>query len=229
MEVGRNSLPNIKFLKSVRKLATEKNIILIFDECTTGFRRNLGGLHLSTGVNPDILLLGKALGNGYAINAILGKKKIMLKAQESFISSTFWTERIGYVAALQTLKLMEKNKPWKIICKNGRYIKQEWQRVAKKNNLQINVNGIDAIISFNFITKNNLLYKTFITQEMLKRGFLASNLIYLNINHNKKIIDFYIKNLDEVFKVISKNLSKKKILKKLKGPVCHGTFQRLND
>jgi glutamate-1-semialdehyde 2,1-aminomutase len=229
MEVGRNSLPNIQFLKSVRKLATEKNIVLIFDECTTGFRRNLGGLHLSTGVNPDILLLGKALGNGYAINAILGKKKIMLKAQESFISSTFWTERIGYVAALQTLKLMEKNKPWKTICKHGRYIKHEWQRVAKKNNLQINANGIDAIISFNFISENNLLYKTFITQEMLKRGFLASNLIYLNINHNKKIIDLYIKNLDEVFKLISKNLSKKKMLKKLKGPVCHETFQRLND
>ena len=229
MEIGRNNLPNIEFLKSVRKLSIEKKIVLIFDECTTGFRRNLGGLHLTTGVNPDILLLGKALGNGYAINAILGKKKIMLKAQESFISSTFWTERIGFVAALKTLELMEKKRPWETICKNGRYLKAEWQRIAKKNNLQININGIDAIISFSFTSKNNLLYKTFITQEMLKRGILASNLIYLSIDHSKKIIDHYIKNLDDVFKIISKNLSKSKILKKIKGPVCHGTFQRLND
>ena len=161
MEIGRNNLPNIEFLKSVRKLSIEKKIVLIFDECTTGFRRNLGGLHLTTGVNPDILLLGKALGNGYAINAILGKKKIMLKAQESFISSTFWTERIGFVAALKTLELMEKKRPWETICKNGRYLKAEWQRIAKKNNLQININGIDAIISFSFTSKNNLLYKTF--------------------------------------------------------------------
>ena len=229
MEIGRNNLPNIEFLKSVRKLSIEKKIVLIFDECTTGFRRNLGGLHLTTGVNPDILLLGKALGNGYAINAILGKKKIMLKAQESFISSTFWTERIGFVAALKTLELMEKKRPWETICKNGRYLKAEWQRNEKKNNLQININGIDAIISFSFTSKNNLLYKTFITQEMLKRGILASNLIYLSIDHSKKIIDHYIKNLDDVFKIISKNLSKSKILKKIKGPVCHGTFQRLND
>ena len=95
--------------------------------------------------------------------------------------------------------------------------------------MQININGIDAIISFSFTSKNNLLYKTFITQEMLKRGILASNLIYLSIDHNKKIIDHYIKNLDNIFKLISKNSSKNKILKKIKGPVCHGTFQRLND
>ena len=91
----------IIFLK-IRKLATSKNIVLIFDECTSGFRETYSGLHLKYKVNPDIVILGKALGNGYAINAVLGKKEIMQSCQKTFISSTFWTEKIGYVAASET-------------------------------------------------------------------------------------------------------------------------------
>tara|TARA_B100001093_G_scaffold384643_1_gene370366 strand:- start:17893 stop:19191 length:1299 start_codon:yes stop_codon:yes gene_type:complete len=229
MEVARNNPPNISFLKKVRNLCNKNKIILIFDECTSGFRTNLGGMHLKTGVNPDILLLGKALGNGYAINAILGKKKIMENASQSFISSTFWTERIGYVAALATLNEMKKLKPWKKINRMGRYIKSKWIKIAHKNDLKINVSGIDAIISFNFMEKNNLIYKTYITQEMLKRGFLASNLIYLNIHHNQKIVDLYLKNLEIVFKNLSRKIISKKFKSMLNGPVCHGTFKRLND
>jgi glutamate-1-semialdehyde 2,1-aminomutase len=229
MEVARNNQPNIKFLKEVRKLCDKNKIILIFDECTSGFRSNLGGMHLKTGVNPDILLLGKALGNGYAINAILGKKNIMSNASESFISSTFWTERVGFVAALATLKEMKRVKPWRHLCSMSVYIKEKWNEIAKNNNLKINTSGIDAIVSFKFEGQNNLIYKTYITQEMLKRGYLASNLIYLNIYHSKKIIDKYLKNLNLVFNQLSKNIKQNKIKEMLRGPVCHGTFERLND
>ena len=75
IEVARNNLPNITFLKEVRQICNKYKLILIFDECTTGFRRCNGGMHLLTGVEPDILMLGKALGNGYAITAVIGKKK----------------------------------------------------------------------------------------------------------------------------------------------------------
>ena len=51
-----------------------KKIILIFDECTSGFRETIGGLHLNYKVFPDLLILGKAMGNGYPITAVLGKK-----------------------------------------------------------------------------------------------------------------------------------------------------------
>ena len=133
------------------------------------------------------------------------------------------------MAALATLNEMKRLKPWKKINMMGRYIKSKWSELASKNGLNINVSGIDAIISFNFKEKNNLIYKTFITQEMLKRGFLASNLVYLNIHHNKKIVNLYLKNLEIVFKNLSKNIKLKKNKSMLDGPVCHGTFKRLND
>ena len=76
---------------------------MIFDECSSGFRECNGGLHKKFGVYPDISMFGKALGNGYAITGILGKK-IMKCAEKTFISSTFWTEGIGFAAGIATLK-----------------------------------------------------------------------------------------------------------------------------
>lgn len=132
MEIFRNTKPDIKFLRKIRKFTKKNNIILIFDECTSGFRQTLGGIHNLYRVNPDILILGKALGNGYPINAILGTSKVMDYAQDSFISSTFWTERLGPVAALATLKEMKRIKSWEIISKNGKFIKKKWLEIAKK-------------------------------------------------------------------------------------------------
>ena len=201
---------------------------MIFDECTSGFRRNLGGIHLTTGVSPDLAMFGKAMGNGYAITAILGKRKVMKAAEKSFISSTFWTERIGFVAANKTLELMERTKSYEKIIANGKYINKKWRDLANKHQIDLNISGIESITSFSF-KKNNLLYKTYITQEMLKKGFLASNLIYLSTKHTKTIIDKYILSLDQVFKKIKQHMISKKPKKLLQGPISHTTFKRLND
>ena len=112
MEVERNIQPNEGFLEEIRAICSDKGIVLIFDECTSGFRETFGGLHKKYNVEPDMCILGKALGNGYAVTAVLGKGDIMDKAEETFISSTFWTERIGSVAALETLDIMAETKSW---------------------------------------------------------------------------------------------------------------------
>ena len=77
MEVKRNIEPKKNFLHKIKKLCKKNDIILIFDECTSGFRCNYGGLHLKYDVQSDIAVFGKAIGNGYAINAILGTDKVM--------------------------------------------------------------------------------------------------------------------------------------------------------
>jgi glutamate-1-semialdehyde 2,1-aminomutase len=229
MEVSRLDLPNVQFLKKIRKLATKNKIVLIFDECTSGFRQNYGGLHMKYKVYPDIAMFGKALGNGYAITSVIGRKNIMKKAANSFISSTFWTERIGFVAGLKTLELMKQKNSWDIIVNNGKYFNFKIKNLAEKYNLKIQITGIESITSFNFLYKKNLAYKTFITQEMLKKKYLASNQIFLTIFHTKKIIDKYIKELDPIFKKIeSFEKNRINIKKFIKKEVCHQTFQRLN-
>ena len=204
MEVERDEKPKNNFLKKVRKLATKNNIVLIFDECTSGFRSNLGGIHLKYKIIPDIAILGKALGNGYAINAIIGKKSVMEATKKSFISSTFWTERIGSVAAIETLKIMQSLNSWEIISKIGKDIKNKWNKISRENKLKINIKGLDALPKFTFNSKRNNLYKTFITQEMLKKNILASNVVYTCISHNKNILDKYYNVLNDTFKKLKK-------------------------
>tara|TARA_B100001063_G_C16740470_1_gene544498 strand:- start:221 stop:1534 length:1314 start_codon:yes stop_codon:yes gene_type:complete len=216
MEVSRNFPPLKNFLQNVKKIATKNNIILIFDECTSGFRRCNGGLHKFYKINPDIAVFGKALGNGYAISAIIGKKNVMKSAENTFISSTFWTERIGPTAALKTLEVMKKTKSWEKITKTGKFIQSSWKKIAEKNNLEINISGQPAISSFSFNSKNNLKYKTLITQEFLKKNILASNLMFMSTAHKKEHIDLYLYHLEKIFKIIAdceNGLDIKKILK----------------
>jgi glutamate-1-semialdehyde 2,1-aminomutase len=221
MEVRRNEEPKNNFLQKIRKLATDKKIILIFDECTSGFRQTFGGLHKYYGVNPDMAIFGKALGNGYAINAIIGKQPIMSCTSSTFISSTFWTERVGPAAALETLNVMEKTKSWNIITDIGKKIKKNWKNIAKSHNIQIKVQGLDALPNFYFPYKKNLMYKTLITQEMLKKKILASNAIYCSIAHKEKILINYFDILNDIFYKISKVEKKqKKVDEYLEGKMC---------
>jgi len=228
MEVSRNEGPEDNFLRKVRDLATENNIILIFDECTSGFRETFGGLHKKYGIEPDLALFGKALGNGYAISACIGRQEFMQAAQQTFISSTFWTERIGPSAALKTLEVMERTKSWEMITETGNSISKRWKILSDKYELDINTWGLPALSGFTFNSKNDLSYKTFITQEMLKQGYLAANSIYVCTEHTQEIIDGYFEALDPLFKIIKDCENGLDIKTMLDGPISHSGFKRLN-
>lgn len=228
MEVVRNMGPEDNFLHKVRKLATDRNIVLIFDECTSGFRETFGGLHKKYGVEPDMAMFGKALGNGYGITATIGRREIMEAAQTTFISSTFWTERIGPTAALKTLEVMERVKSWETITNTGLNIRQRWQQLADQYALRINHWGLPSLTGFTFQSKNAVAYKTLITQEMLAKGYLASNSVYVCTEHTPSIIQGYFDSLDSVFALIKECEEGRDVMGLLKGPLCHAGFKRLN-
>jgi len=228
MEVVRNEEPNEDFLIRVRELAKNKSIVLIFDECTSGFRQSFGGIHQDYKVEPDIAIFGKTIGNGYALTAVVGKEGIMDQANNSFISSTFWSEKIGFVAGLKTLEIMEKESSWKKIPRLGRKIKEDWEKLAKKHDLSIDLFGIDSLPSFSFRSENNQAYKTLITQEMLKQGYLAGTSVYVSTEHSEEIINSYFNKLDPVFEQIKKCEDGLEVMNLLEGPIAHKTFERLN-
>ena len=227
MEVYREKKPNKKFLKEIRKYCDKKNIVLIFDECTSGFRETFGGIHKNFKVYPDLLMLGKAMGNGYPITSVLGRKKFIKKVSNCFVSSTFWTERSGAVAALKTLDIMKRDKTYSQIKRIGKKIKKIWQELSLKHNLKIKIYGLDSIPCFQFLYKNHLAYKTFLTQEMLKNNILASTQIYVSIAHEEKYIKRYKNKLDNIFKFISEFEEKKiPINKFLESKVSEVGFKR---
>ena len=229
MEVVRNFGPEDNFLHKVRKLATEKGIVLVFDECTSGFRETFGGIYKKYGVEPDLAMFGKTIGNGYALTAVVGRKSVMEAAQDTFISSTFWTERIGPTAALATLNVMEEIKSWEIITSVGNKMREGWKKLALDNNLDIEIFGIPSVSTYRLMSDKAQEYKTLITQEMLAKGFLASTSFYASIAHNDSNLNLYFEALNEVYILISKcENDDKKVENLLKFPVCHSGFKRLN-
>jgi glutamate-1-semialdehyde 2,1-aminomutase len=229
MEVSRNSEPEDGFLHKVRELASSKGIVLMFDECTSGFRETFGGLHQKYGVDPDIAMFGKALGNGYAITAVVGRREVMEVAQKSFISSTFWTERIGPTAALASLKVMKETRSWEIVTRNGTAIRRGWESLSQKHGLELSHSGIPALAGYSFVGPDSVTLKTFVTQEMLKRGFLAGSSVYSSISHTPEIVASYFSALEEVFSEITQIMNSAiPVASFLNGPVAHVGFQRLN-
>ena len=228
MEVSRSEGPEPGFLEAVRELATKKGIVLIFDECTSGFRETYGGLHKKYGVEPDMAMFGKALGNGYAITATIGRRAVMEAAQSTFISSTFWTERIGPCAALKTLEVMERTRSWDHVTATGRRITEGWKNLAAKHGIALSVSGLPALATMVFESPKARAYKTIITQEMLKAGFLAATSVYASIAHTEEVIDEYFSALDPVFEKIGQCEQGRPPEDYLEGPLCHSGFQRLN-
>jgi glutamate-1-semialdehyde 2,1-aminomutase len=228
MEVVRNVGPMDGFLDKVRRLATERGIVLMFDECTSGFRQTFGGLFTQYAVEPDLAMFGKALGNGYALNAVVGRREVMEAAQTTFISSTFWTERIGPTAALKTLEVMKRVKSWEQITSTGREITAKWQALAAAHGLSITTSGLPALTSFAVTSPNALAYKTLITQEMLAKGYLAGTSVYVCIEHTPDVVAGYFDALDGVFRLIKECEDGRDIASFLRGPICHEGFKRLN-
>lgn len=228
VEPYRHHEPERDFLRKVRSIANRIGAVLIFDEITIAWRLNLGGIHLCYGVQPDIAVFGKAMSNGYPMAAVVGKKKVMDAAQKTFISSTYWTERIGPTAALATIKKMRAKNVQQHLQKIGAIITKGLLTLAKKHNLKLIVFPPKPLISFSFdYGKESQAVKTLFTQEMLERGFLASNLIYVSYAHKPNHVKKYLRACDEVFGILKTAIVGRKVRSLLKGPVAHGGFKRL--
>ncbi len=227
MEPQRNMKPDVKLLRHIKSIAKKIGAVFIFDEITSGFHDNYGGKHLFYKINPDIAIYSKAIGNGFPIAAILGRKDVMQYAQNTFISSLMWTERVGFVAGIATLTKMKKFNVQKINTNYGKFIKKRWQEIANSNDIKITIKGMDTIPEFSFCYKNSLELSTYFNQEMLHKGFLTSSRLATSFSHNYKIIENYLDACYETFKKISKIINSKSKVP-LQGPIRHDTFKRLN-
>lgn len=228
MEPIHNMKPENRFLESVRAIADENNIVLVFDEITSAFRVNPGGAHLQLGVEPDIAVFSKAISNGYPMAVILGKEAVMQTAQDTFISSTSWTERIGPVAALATIKKYQQVEVHSHLLKIGENVRAGLVQAAENTGLGFEVEGLAPLLNFRFLHSENLAMRTFFVQEMLGRGFLASGRFYAMYAHSFDAVDKYLEHVNQVFGLISTAVAENNIRDRLRGEIAHSGFIRLN-
>ena len=228
MEPVRNILPEGDFLHQVRRLATKTKAVLIFDEISSGFRLNSGGAHLLYGVTPDMAAFSKAIGNGYPISAVIGSQGVMQAASETFISSSNWTERVGFVAALATItKHMEQDVSSRLI-EVGTMVKAGWERIRSDLGMPIKTMGIAPICSYAMDYDNFLAIKAYIVQLMLDRGFLASTVFYAMYSHDSSVVEKYLNALHESMAIVSDAIKRGDVESKLRGLPAAKGFARLN-
>lgn len=227
MEPMRSSAPEPGYFEAVRAIADDTGAVLIFDEITSGLRLNTGGIHLLHSVMPDIAVFAKALGNGYPMAAVIGRGGIMQAAQGSFISSTYWTERIGPTAALATLRKHREQRVGDHLVRVGRRVKDGWLRAAESAGLAIHVSGLDPLAHFAIDAEDAQAAYTLFAQLMLERGYLATKAFYATFSHQDHHIDAYLDVVEEVFAAVAKALAQGSLRTQLRGPVAHAGFRRL--
>jgi glutamate-1-semialdehyde aminotransferase len=227
MEPARGRHPPHGFLEGVRDLATESGAVLVFDEVTSGLRVNTGGIHLRYAVAPDLAVLAKALGNGYPIAAVIGVGSVMSAAQRAFVSSTYWTERIGPVAALATLRKHRRNDVGAHLTRIGERVQDGWRRLGGEHGLGVAVGGIPPLATLSFAGPDGQATATLFTQLMLDRGFLAGRAFYPSLAHADHHVDAYLEAAREVFGLLRDAVAAGDVASRLRGPVAHTGFQRL--
>lgn len=226
LEAARNMTPEADFFATIEEECKKLNIPLIIDEVTSGFRMYCGGACEYFGIHPDMAVFAKGMANGYPVAAIIGKKQFMDAAQDSFISSTFWTERIGFAAAIATIKKYKANDVQVHLNKMGKRVQEGWAELAKKHGLAIHLSGIYPLGHISFEAAP-LELKTLFVQEMMKRGFLVSDAYYASFAHKDEDVNDYLAACDEVFAIMAKAVKENNVVALLEGPVCQGGFARL--
>ncbi len=229
VEPSRHYPADKKFWQGVREIADRVGAVLVVDEITVGWKIALGGYHLKLGITPDMAVFAKGIANGYPMAAIIGKRKVMEAAQTTFISSTFWTERIGPAAAIACISKMKRLKVQRHLEKIGSLVASGWKKLAKKHGLKIEISGPPALVEFTFhYGDETMAVRTLFTQEMLDRGFLDTGLLYVTYAHKIEHVRKYLLAVDGVFATIAQAVKDKKVRALLRGPVAHNRFKRIS-
>jgi len=175
-------LPEKNFLSDVRKITKQHDVPLIFDEVVTGFRVSNGGAQKTFKIKPDITTLGKALGNGFTIAAVGGRKEIMNKLAPGgnvYQASTFAGNPISVTAAINSIKTINKmkNKLYEKLARNCELLVDEIDDLATDYKIPHQINSLASMFQIFFTNKPVIDYKTSKKSNTKKFHKLFSNLL----------------------------------------------------
>ena len=227
MEPRRSVDPEPGFLEGVRELCGRSGAVLVFDEITAGWRMALGGAHLKYGVDPDIAVFAKALGNGHPMAAVIGRQRVMQAAQDSFISSTYWTEAVGPAAALATIRKMQSVDLSAHVAKIGAQLRSGLETIAQRHGVPLALSGHPSLTAVGFDHPDSLALQTLLTVRMLDHGILTGPVFYPTLAHTQRHVETYLRAAEPIFAELSQAISAGDIAQRIGGPIRHSGFSRL--
>ncbi len=227
MEPTRHADPDPGFLEAIRERCDRLEVPLIFDEISIGWRLCLGGAHLRLGVQPDLAVFAKTLGNGFPIGAVIGTAATMQAAQATFISSTFWTEGVGPAAAVACVKKLMRVDAPAHLARIGSLVIQGWEELGRKHQLPVTTSGRPEAVILGFDHPEAAALATLMTARLLQHGFLAGGAFNATLAHQPRHVEAYLAALDEVFPILASAIRAGDVAQRIGGPVKHSGFTRL--
>ena len=206
--------PQPGFLEGVRELAHKYGAVLVFDEVRTCFRLAMGGAQERYKVTPDLTVLGKGMANGYAISVVTGKADVMMAAAEKlFISSTFFPNSDGYVAALKTIEILERDKVLAAIWEKGERFMKRIQTIIDKYDANAELSGVPPMFFITFKRDEARTQKgrrlDFYTQLIRRRVFLTPHHHgYICYRHTDEDLEIAAQAIDESMAYVAEKYGK---------------------
>lgn len=227
MEPTRNIAPQTGFLEGVRELCNRSGAVLVVDEITAGWRFTLGGAHLLYGLEPDIAVFAKALGNGHPMAAVIGRARAMQAAHDSFISSTYWTEAVGPVAALATIRKLQSLDVPAHVNGIGTRLRDGLQRLGSQHDVPVKLAGYPQLTTISFDHPQHVALGTLLTVRMLDQGILSGSAFYPTWAHQVSHVDRFLAVADVVFAELAEAIRVGDTDSRIGSPVKHTDFKRL--
>ncbi|HVU54113.1 MAG TPA: aminotransferase class III-fold pyridoxal phosphate-dependent enzyme [Puia sp.] len=226
--------PKGNFLQELKDICDANGSLLIFDEMWTGFRIALGGAQEYFNVTPHLACYSKACANGMPISLLTGRKEIMdLFREDVFFFTTFGGEALSLAAAVATIQEMrEKNVPaW--LAEKGRRLKDGYNTLAADLGIThyTKCTGYDgrSLVSFDASAGNPLELKSFVQQEMIKRGILWSGFHNMSFSHTDADVDYTLAAYREVLGLLKEAVGRQEISGLLRGTPIEPVFRKVSN
>jgi glutamate-1-semialdehyde 2,1-aminomutase len=195
IDVIDDSEASISSLRSVQEITRRHEAVMVLDERRSGFRRTLGGVHLLHGIEPDLVVFGSVLGNGYPVGAIVGRSTVL----DATPHSPTLTERLGVAAALASIAIMRRDDVPARVNSIGVEVRRRWVELARAVGLTIETFGLPAMGRFELTGLDPGQVFTRVSNDLLPGGYLAGTSLSLSICHDEAVLDPYFEHLGRVF------------------------------
>jgi glutamate-1-semialdehyde 2,1-aminomutase len=222
--------PKAGFLEGLRQLCRERGALLVFDEMWTGFRLALGGAQERFGVTADLACFSKALANGMPLAALTGRRDVMsLLENDVFFFSTFGGEALSLAAAKATIAELRAHDVPAHLARLGAGLKDGYNAVARELALDYTAcvgHPARSLVTFDAKAAPPLLMKSYVQQELIRRGILWNGFHNLSFSHDEGDVDHTIAAYFEVLALLKDAVAKGDLAERLEGEPVAPVFRK---
>jgi glutamate-1-semialdehyde 2,1-aminomutase len=239
LEAAATDEPKPGFLQGVQALCRAKDAVLILDEMITGFRWDVRGAQHYYGVTPDLSTFGKAVGNGFSVGALVGRRDLMRlggldhdKERVFLLSTTHGGETHSLAAAKKTIQIMKSESVTAHLWKIGRELTEGFNGVSARAGLRgrVEMRGVPCSPYIVFSDERGQVsweLRTLFLQEILQRGILMPY-IAPSYSHTTDDVALTLAACEEALQVVKDALTDGKVRERVFGPICKPVFRKWN-